>query len=153
MQKISIFIDLEYKGSFGCGEGKFSIVLEAIKNEQIATKQHFRGYRNTTKNRVALLACIDALSYVKVPCEIDIHIYSPYVVGSVNLLDKWQQEGIEKRKNADLWKKYIEKSKQHLISFVNEKANQYTPAMDVQRQINEFAMQEDYREENELKEG
>jgi len=150
MKKISIYIDIDYKGNFACGEGKISIVLEMIRNNIPYTKTHFRGYKGTTKNRIALLACIAALSYVKEGCEITMHIDSTYVTNSAESLNKWQQDGLESKKNSDLWKKYIRAAENHLIDFVNEKENEYSRAMAVQRNMTEIYMINDYRQENEF---
>lgn len=151
MKKISIYVDIDYKGNFACGEGKISIVLEMMRGDVPVTKEHFWGYKETTKNRIALLACIAALSYVKEGCEITIHIDSPYVTGSVEHLVKWQQEGLESKKNSDLWKKYIAAAENHLIEFVNEKENEYSRAMAVQRNIEKIIMLTDYKPEDEFK--
>ncbi|MBR3771015.1 MAG: hypothetical protein IKL07_01970 [Clostridium sp.] len=151
MKKISIYIDIDYKGNFACGEGKISIVLEMMHGDVPVTKEHFWGYKETTKNRISLLACINALSYMKEGCEITIYIDSAYVTGSVPFLDKWQQEGLESKKNSDLWKKYIAAAENHLIEFVNEKENEYSRAMAVQRNIEKIIMLTDYKPEDEFK--
>lgn len=151
LKKISIYIDIDYKGNFANGEGKISIVLEIVKNNIPYTKTHFWHYKETTKNRIALLACNKALAYLKESCEVTVHIDNPYVVGSISSLEKWQQDGLEEKKNSDLWKKYIELSKNHMIEFVNEKENEYSRAMAVERNIKEIPVVKDYRPENEFK--
>lgn len=151
LQKVDIYIDQVYSGNFKNGEGKYSIVLEVIKDGQPVTKEHFRGYKGTSKNRLPLLACIDALKCMKVACEIKFHVDSPsYIIGSLSFLEKWKKEGLEKHKNADLWEKYMALADKHLISFEQEKHNQYTPAMRFQIGVKEIAMIEDYREENQF---
>lgn len=151
MKKISIYIDIDYKGNFACGEGKISIVLEMLRGNIPLTKEHFCGYKETTKNRIAILACIAALSYVKEACEITIHIDNNYVVNGVASLIDWQREGVlEEKKNSDLWRKYIKAAGNHLIDFVNEKENEYSRAMAVQRNMTEIYMINDYRQENEF---
>ena len=148
LEKIDIYIEQIYSGNFKNGEGKFSVVLEVIKNDKPITREHYKGYKGTTKNRLPLLACIEALKYIKQPCEIEIHIDSPYMTASIRLLDGWIKDGIEKHKNADLWQKYIELAEQHLITITQEKRNQYSPAMKVQLGIKEILLIEDYREED-----
>lgn len=150
LEKIDIYIEQAYSGNFATGQGKFSVVLEVIKNDQPVTREHFKGYKNTTKNRLPILACIEALKYIKKPCEIEIHIDSPYMAASIRLLDRWTKEGLDNHKNADLWKKYIELAEQHLISITQEKRNEYSPAMKIQLGVKEILMIEDYREENEF---
>lgn len=149
LQKVDIYIEQIYSGNFKNGEGRFSIVLEIIREGTPITKEHFRGYKGTSKQRLGILACIEALKCMKEACEIQIHIDCPYVSGSISFLEKWQKEGWENRKNKDLWMKYIELSSKHLVTVVNEKHNQYSPAMKVQLGMKELVLIEDWREENE----
>ena len=150
LQKIDVYIEQIYSGNFKNGEGRFSVVLEVMKDGKPITREHYRGYKGTTKNRLPLLACIEALKHIKKACEIEIHIDSPYMVASTRLLDGWVKEGLEKHKNADLWKKYLDLAEQHLITISQEKRNEYSPAMRVQLGMKELCMIEDFREENEF---
>lgn len=149
MQKVNIYIDQWFTGNFGCGDGKFSVLLEVETQKGTRTREHYRGYTGTSKNRLAILACIEALSHMTQPCSVMIHIDSPYMVASADRLTEWKQQGIENRKNGDLWKKYIELEEKHLVSFVYEKKNPYTPAMKIQINTREIIITEDYRPENE----
>ena len=149
MQKVNVYIEQQYSGNFGAGVGKFSIVLELETNKGIVTREHYRGYKGTTKNRLALLACIEALKHITKTCEIKFFIDSPYVVGSIDVLEEWIRKG-DKKKNWDLWTKYHELASKHMISFENMRENAYTPAMKIQLGIQEMIMVQDYRPENEV---
>lgn len=150
MQQVNIYIDQQFNGNFKSGDGRFSVVLEVQTEKGPVTRVHYKGYTGTSKNRLAILACTTALEYMKRPCKVTIHIDSPYVTVSADKLEEWQEQGIEKHKNYDLWKKYIDLARIHMVNFVQAKENQYSPAMRVQMNVAEFITLEDYRPENEM---
>ena len=150
MQQVNVYIEQVFQGNFKCGDGKLSVVLEVETAKGIVTREHYKGYRGTTKNRLAILACIEALSHVKKPCEIKIFIDSPYMQTSSRWLAGWVKEGLDGRKNADLWKKYYKLSSNHLVTVESTKANEYSPAMRMQLGVKEMVIIEDYQPENEV---
>ena len=150
MQQVSAYIEQSFQGNFKEGDGKYSIVLELETAKGIVTREHYRGYRNTSKNRLAILACIEALEHITKPCEVNIFLSSPYMETSSRWLNKWVKEGLENRKNGDLWKKYRAVAEKHLVTVKNQKQNSYSPAMKVQLGMKEMIWLEDYRPENEI---
>lgn len=149
VQQIDVYIEQVWSGNFASGTGKFSIVLELKKDGQLYTKEHFKGYKGTSKNRLPILACIEMLKCMKVPCEIKAHIDSPYMTGAMPFLDGWKKD-LKSHKNADLWEKYIELAEPHTIEFIQEKHNEYSPAMKVQIEVKEILLIEDYRPEDQI---
>ena len=150
MQQVNIYIEHQFTGNFGAGVGKFSVVLELETEKGTVTREHYKGYRGTTKNRLAILACIEALSHFTKACETIIHIDSPYMEVSSRWLERWIREGLEERKNGDLWEKYYRLSSKHLVTIKNEKRNTYSPAMRMQLETKEMLMLEDYQPGNEI---
>lgn len=153
MRKIDIYITQNFKGKMESGEGKFYIVLELIDNEGVPhTREHLKGYTGTTKNRLALLACIEALSHVTESCEITIHIDSQYMAGNEGRISRWEAagwiSGQGQVKNQDLWKKYRAAAGNHVVTIVAEKKHSYQGASYVQLK-KEIEMIEDRREEDE----
>lgn len=152
MKNIDIYIDLECKGRFDDCEGRYSIVLEISINDTPYTREHFGGFKDTTNNRVAILACIEALKKVVEPCNIKIHINSPYMARTNKQLKTWLQQSLDNRKNGDLLRKYAYLIKQHEVEVIHEKTNIYTGAMDIQRQHARYELVTDYKAEDEIKE-
>ncbi|SHM77268.1 RNase HI [Anaerosporobacter mobilis DSM 15930] len=152
MKSIDIYIDLDYKGRFDSGEGRYSIVLEMVVGDEPKTREHFGGFKETTNNRIALLACIDALKRVFEPCDITLHINSPYMARTNRQLKTWLQQSLDKRKNGDLLRKYADLIEQHEIEVVHEKINAYTGAMVIQRQQAKYELVMDFKAEDEIKE-
>jgi len=110
LKKIEIFTDGSCLGN--PGNGGWCAILRYKNNEKILSGAE----KNTTNNRMELLAVIKALEALKEPCEIELYSDSTYVLKGLNeWLDNWIKKDFKKVKNVDLWKKYIEVSKPHKI--------------------------------------
>ena len=98
------------------GPGGYGVVLEAGKHR----KELWGGFRRTTNNRMELLATIVALESLKSPgTEVTIVCDSKYVVDSVekNWVFDWEKKGFAKKKNPDLWKRFLAIYRQHKVRF------------------------------------
>lgn len=113
--KVTIFTDGSSRGN--PGPGGFGAILKSGKHE----KEISAGFRKTTNNRMELLAVVAALEQLK-KTGLDITIYtdSKYVCEAVEKkwLNGWMRTNFKGKKNADLWRKYLELSKPHTIRFV-----------------------------------
>lgn len=83
------------------------------------------GYKNTTNNRMELLAVIVALEALKRPCNVTLYSDSQYVVKAIEegWLRGWQAKGWKKADkspvlNQDLWKRLIPMLAKHTVKFV-----------------------------------
>ncbi|MBP6573322.1 MAG: ribonuclease HI [Flavobacteriales bacterium] len=98
------------------GPGGYGVVLEAGKHR----KELWGGFRRTTNNRMELLATIVAMESLKSPgTEITIVSDSRYVVDSVEKqwVFDWEKKGFAKKKNPDLWKRFLAIYRQHKVRF------------------------------------
>lgn len=98
------------------GPGGYGVVLEAGKHR----KELYGGYRRTTNNRMELLAAIVALESMKNPgTEVTIVSDSKYVVDSVEKgwVFDWEKKGFAKKKNPDLWKRFLVAYRKHRVRF------------------------------------
>lgn len=74
-------------------------------------KELFGGERETTNNRMEMMAVIEGLSALKQPCSITLYIDSQYVLkGMTEWLKGWKARGWktaskEPVKNVDLWQR------------------------------------------------
>jgi ribonuclease HI len=89
------------------GPGGYGIVM-------LSNKGHYKelsgGFRKTTNNRMELLVVIKSLEAVKDPnTPVKIYSDSKYVVDAITLgwVYGWAKKGFAKKKNPDLWKKYL----------------------------------------------
>lgn len=84
-------------------------------------KELWGGERQTTNNRMELMAAISALEALKKPCRVDLHTDSLYVMkGVTEWLPGWKARGwrtADKKpvKNDDLWRRLDEARRRHEV--------------------------------------
>lgn len=76
---IRIYTDGSYKPT--TNQGGYGVVI--TENNSIQ-KILYYGYKNTTNNRMELLAVLTALQYFDKPTEFEIYSDSSYIVSSIN---------------------------------------------------------------------
>jgi len=111
---IEIFTDGACRGN--PGPGGFGIILRSGKH----LKEFSDGYRLTTNNRMELLAVIIGLEMLKKENEeATIFSDSKYVVDAVNQkwVFGWEKKGFAKKKNTDLWRRFLKIYRKHKVSF------------------------------------
>ena len=110
MKKVEIFTDGSSLGN--PGPGGWCAILRYKGHEKIISG----GEDYTTNNRMELKAVIEGLRALKEPCEVEIYSDSNYVVKAVNeWLDGWVKKNFKNVKNEDLWREYINISKEHKV--------------------------------------
>ncbi len=112
--KITMYTDGAASGN--PGPGGYGVVLISGNHR----KDLSEGYRMTTNNRMELLAVIVGLEALKTPgCELTIYSDSKYVIDAVEKgwLQKWVKTSFKKKKNADLWKRFLLVYKKHKVVF------------------------------------
>jgi ribonuclease HI len=105
-EQVHIFTDGACSGN--PGPGGYGIIMEWVgKNYK---REFSEGYRQTTNNRMELLAVIVALEKMK-SSEVSITVFSDsrYVVDAIekNWLNQWERKQFKKVKNPDLWKRFL----------------------------------------------
>lgn len=83
-------------------------------------KEMSGGFALTTNNRMELLAVIMGLEAIKWEnATVEVWSDSSYVVKAVEekWLDKWVATGFKKKKNADLWLRFLPLYKKHQVTF------------------------------------
>ena len=98
------------------GPGGYGVVMESGPHR----KELWGGFRLTTNNRMELLAVIVALEALKRPgMEVTVVSDSKYVVDAVEKgwVFGWEKKGFAKKKNPDLWKRFLQVYRQHKVRF------------------------------------
>jgi ribonuclease HI len=104
MNKVVIYTDGACKGN--PGPGGWGALLQS---EDGSEKELYGGESETTNNRMEMTAVIQALSALKRPCQITLHLDSQYVLkGITEWLPGWKAKGWKTAakqpvKNVDLW--------------------------------------------------
>jgi len=112
MPKIKIYTDGAARGN--PGPGGYGVILEY----QGKTKELSEGFRLTTNNRMELLAVIVGLEEIKESQhQIIIYSDSKYVVDAVNKnwVFNWEKNNYKKKKNPDLWKRFLKIYRQYNV--------------------------------------
>ena len=113
---IKIYTDGSSKGN--PGPGGYGIVLLSDNGHR---KEVSKGYRITTNNRMELLSVIVALEMLKsIPSDVVVYSDSKYVVDAIEKkwVFKWEVKGFNKKKNVDLWKRFLCVYKKHNVTFI-----------------------------------
>ncbi|MDP2032373.1 MAG: ribonuclease HI [Polaromonas sp.] len=104
-QHVVIYTDGACKGNPGPGG------WGALMTADGKVKELFGGELATTNNRMEMMAVIEALSALKRPCRVTLHVDSQYVLkGMTEWIKGWKARGWrtaakEPVKNVDLWQK------------------------------------------------
>jgi len=112
--KIIIYTDGAARGN--PGPGGYGIVMKSGPHR----KELSEGYRKTTNNRMELLAVIVALEKIKFPnSEAEIYTDSKYVADAVEKgwLFDWEKKQFKKKKNPDLWIRFLKVYRKHKVVF------------------------------------
>ena len=117
MKGVEIFTDGACRGN--PGPGGWGALLRSGSHE----KSLCGGERNTTNNRMELMAAIKGLEFLTEACEVVLTTDSQYVrKGITEWLRNWKKNGWKTAaknpvKNADLWQALDAASQQHKIDW------------------------------------
>ncbi len=113
MKEVNIYTDGAAKGNPGRG-GYGTILISGSKIKEIS-----QGFLLTTNNRMELLAVIIGLEALNQKCKVTIYSDSKYVVDSVEKgwVFSWHKKGFTNRRNADLWKRFLQVYQNHQVKF------------------------------------
>lgn len=124
MKKVSIYTDGACSGNPGNG-GYCAILIYNNVEKTISGSE-----KDTTNNRMELLAVIKGLSALKEPCDVDLYSDSQYVTDAFNMswITSWQMNGWKTSnkkpvKNVDLWETLLELTTKHKVTFIKVKGH------------------------------
>jgi ribonuclease HI len=98
------------------GPGGYGVVLISGKHRL----EKSAGYRLTTNNRMELLAVIEGLEALKISgSRVVIYTDSKYVADSVEKgwVLQWESKAFKKKKNPDLWIRFLKIYRKHKVRF------------------------------------
>ncbi|MDR0982720.1 MAG: ribonuclease HI [Culturomica sp.] len=114
MSQIIIYTDGAARGNPGPG-GYGTLLIYGQHRKELSG-----GFRMTTNNRMELLAVIAGLEALKREGE-EVIVYSDskYVVDAVNKrwVFSWEKINFKKKKNPDLWKRFLQVYRKHHVVF------------------------------------
>ena len=111
---VEIYTDGAAKGN--PGNGGYGVVLLSGKHR----KEISQGFKLTTNNRMEILAVIIGVESLKKDSEtVIIYSDSKYVVDAVEKkwVFGWEKKNFNKKKNPDLWIRFLKIYRQHSVTF------------------------------------
>ena len=115
-KKINIYTDGSSIGNPGPGGYGIIMVLE----NNAYKKEVSQGFSLTTNNRMELLAVIVALENIKIiNSNVEVFTDSKYVSDGVEKkwVFEWEKLNFKKKKNSDLWKRFLIIYRKHNVTF------------------------------------
>lgn len=103
------------------GPGGWAYILRHANSGK--TVEHSGGDRETTNNRMEMMAVIEGLTALRDPCQVDLYSDSQYVIkGMSEWLDGWKKKNWKRSNkqpvlNIDLWKQLDALREVHRISY------------------------------------
>ena len=117
MHKITIYTDGACRGNPGPGG------WGAILRHNNAEKELYGGEKDTTNNRMELVATIEALKALKKHCEVELHTDSTYVKNGIQQWlanwkkNNWKTASRKPVKNQDLWEALDQQAQRHKVNW------------------------------------
>ena len=124
MHSIIVYTDGAARGN--PGPGGYGVVL--ISGEH--RKELSQGFMLTTNNRMELLAVIVALETLKKEgSRVTVYTDSKYVADAVEKkwLFNWEKKNFKKKKNPDLWVRFLKIYRMHQVKFIWIKGHANNP--------------------------
>jgi ribonuclease HI len=119
LKSVEIFTDGACLGNPGAGG--YGVILRCNGKE----KELSEGFKNTTNNRMELLAAIVGLQSLKEKCNVTIYSDSQYLGNGIEKgwAKKWRANGWMRNKNdpalnADLWEQILSLIEQHHVKII-----------------------------------
>lgn len=115
MASITIYTDGAARGNPGPG-GYGAVMMSGPHRKEIS-----QGFKHTTNNRMELLSVIVALETLKnIGSKVTVYSDSKYVVEAVEKrwVFDWEKKSFKKKKNPDLWIRFLEIYRKHTVNFI-----------------------------------
>ena len=118
MKKVILYTDGACSGNPGPGGYAAILIYNNIEKEIVG------GQKDTTNNKMEMMAVIKGLEMLKEPCEVEVYSDSAYVVNSIEKgwIYSWRKNGWKKAdkkevKNIDLWEILLKQLEIHKVTF------------------------------------
>lgn len=128
MKLVTIYTDGACSGNPGPG-GWGAILMYGAHRKEISG-----GERNTTNNRMELMAAIRALEALNETCEVELYSDSAYLVNAYQkgwivswVKNNWKKADKKPVENDDLWKRLLQLTMMHTVRFHKVKGHASNP--------------------------
>jgi ribonuclease HI len=128
VKRVTIYTDGACIGNPGPGGYGVVLVYQGHRKELSG------GYRNTTNNRMEIMAAIAGLEALKEECKVTLYSDSEYLVNAMSRgwaqrwrANGWKRTRREKAVNPDLWERLLQLCEHHEVRFNWVKGHAGTP--------------------------
>jgi ribonuclease HI len=118
IKEVEIYTDGACSGNPGPG-GYGTVLIYKGHRKELS-----EGYKNTTNNRMEIMAVIKGLEALNEKCKVTLYSDSRYVVDAIEKgwvkkwkNNQWMRNKKEEAKNVDLWKRLLELLEFHDVTF------------------------------------
>ena len=123
-KQVTIYTDGACSGNPGPGGYGAILMYNGIEKEMSG------GEKNTTNNKMELMAAIVSLECLKEPCDVTLYSDSAYLVNAYNQkwIENWKKNGWKNSnrqdvKNRDLWGRLEKLTSIHNVTFIKVKGH------------------------------
>ena len=124
MKKVTLYTDGACSGNPGPGGYAAILIYNGVEKEISG------GEKNTTNNKMEMMAVIKGLEMLKEPCEVFVYSDSAYVVNSIEKgwiyswkKNNWKKADKKEVKNIELWEKLLSLMNIHKVTFLKVKGH------------------------------
>ena len=124
MKKVILYTDGACSGNPGPGGYAAILIYNGVEKEISG------GEKNTTNNKMEMMAVIKGLEMLKEACEVSVYSDSAYVVNSIEKgwvyswkKNNWKKADKKEVKNIELWERMLELMNIHKVSFLKVKGH------------------------------
>ena len=124
LKKVEMYTDGACSGNPGAGGWACILIYKGVE------KIFSGGDKETTNNKMELLSIIKGLEALKEKCEVTVYsdsnyAVSPFIEGYLNnwILSGWRVADKKPVKNLELWKRLVELTNVHKVTFVKVKGH------------------------------
>ena len=124
MKKVILYTDGACSGNPGPGGYAAILIYNGVEKEISG------GEKNTTNNKMEMMAVIKGLEMLKEACEVSVYSDSAYVVNSIEKgwvyswkKNNWKKADKKEVKNIELWERMLELMNIHKVTFLKGKGH------------------------------
>lgn len=124
MKKVILYTDGACSGNPGPGGYAAILIYNGVEKEISG------GEKNTTNNKMEMMAVIKGLEMLREACEVSVYSDSAYVVNSIEKgwvyswkKNNWKKADKKEVKNIELWERMLELMNMHKVSFLKVKGH------------------------------
>lgn len=124
MKEVKLYTDGACSGNPGPGGYGAILIYNGIEKEISG------GEKDTTNNKMEIMAVIKGLEILKEPCKVTVYSDSAYVVNTIEKgwiyswkKNNWRKSDKSQVKNIELWEKMLDLMNIHEVEFIKVKGH------------------------------